>query len=89
MDSERQRRKVVDWERAGLTAADVEANDYLLTWRGGGFGLRYVAFVDAAEITALAEAAGLHVEAQFRSDGREGDLNLYTVMVHSPKLTVN
>lgn len=78
--SERQRRKVADWGEIGLSSAEVEPGDYLLTWQRGGSGLRYVALIDAAETAALVQEAGLHILAQFRSDGREGDLNLYTIL---------
>jgi len=80
MDNARQRRKLRPWAEVGLSAADVEPGDYLLSWRRGGHGLRYVALLDAAATAALAQAAGLAVLAQFRDDGREGDLNLYTVL---------
>jgi SAM-dependent methyltransferase len=80
LDSERQRRKIAPWGAADLAEADVEANDYLLTWRSGGFGLRYVTFVDLPEITALAWDAGLRLLDHFRADGREGNLNLYTIL---------
>ncbi len=80
LDSPRQRRKLRPWAEVGLAAADVEPGDYLLAWQRGGYGLRYVALLDAAATAALAEAAGLAVLAQFRSDGREGDLNLYTIL---------
>lgn len=79
LDSERQRRKIAPWAAADIPAEEVEAGDYLLTWRSGGFGLRYVAFIDLEEITALAEAAGLELLDHFRADGKEGNLNLYTV----------
>ncbi|MCB9422880.1 MAG: class I SAM-dependent methyltransferase [Ardenticatenaceae bacterium] len=80
MGSERQRRKLRDWAEIGLSAVDVEPNDFLLTWQRDGFGLRYVCLVDEVETVKLAEAAGLRVLDQFRSDGKEGDLNLYTVL---------
>lgn len=80
VDSERQRRKVVDWATVGLDAAEVEANDYLLTWQREGFGLRYVRLIDEEEIAQLAAATGLKVVGQFRSDGKEGNLSLYTVL---------
>jgi SAM-dependent methyltransferase len=80
MGSERQRRKLRDWSEIGLSAADVEPNDYLLTWQRDGFGLRYVCLVDETQTAKLAAAAGLHILDQFRSDGKEGDLNLYTVL---------
>jgi SAM-dependent methyltransferase len=80
MDSPRQRRKLRDWAEADVDAAQVEPNDYLLTWQRGGFGLRYVSFIDAEETAELAQTAGLHILDQFRSDGKEGDLNLYTIL---------
>ena len=82
MDSERQRRKIVDWSEIGLTSDDVEAGDYLLTWQGGGFGLRYVCLIDEEEIDTLSRDAGLQIVHQFRSDGKEGNLNLYTILAH-------
>ena len=83
MQSERQRRKVVDWGAAGLDPAAVEPDDYLLTWQSGGFGLRYVCYIDEAEMAQLAANAGLVVVQHFRSDGREGNLNLYAVLEHA------
>jgi len=80
LDSERQRRKLAPWGAADIAESDVEANDYLLTWRSGGFGLRYVNFIDLEEMTDLAAAAGLALVDHFRADGREGDLNLYTIL---------
>jgi tRNA (uracil-5-)-methyltransferase TRM9 len=80
LDSERQRRKLVPWSAAGLDEAALEPADHLLTWRSGGYGLRYVAYLDATAIASLAADHNLELIAQFRSDGREGDLNLYTVL---------
>lgn len=82
MDSPRQRRKVQAWAEIGLTAADVEPSDYLLAWRRGGFALRYACHIDVAETAELAKAAGFTIVEQFRSDGKEGNLSLYTVMTH-------
>ncbi len=80
MDSARQRRKVQDWAEIGLAATDVEPNDYLLAWRRGGFALRYACHIDAEETAELAESAGFAIVDQFRSDGKEGNLSLYTVL---------
>ena len=81
MDSPRQRRKLRDWSLIGLDAAEVEPNDYLLSWQRDGFGLRYVCFIDIKETNSMALEAGLTINQQFYSDGKEGNLNLYTVMV--------
>jgi tRNA (uracil-5-)-methyltransferase TRM9 len=80
MDSPRQRRKRQDWSQIGLSPADVETGDHLLNWQRGGYGLRYVCQIDAAETAVMARAAHLHLLTQFRSDGREGNLSLYTVL---------
>ena len=80
-DSERQRRKIMDWAEIGLSAADVEPGDYLLKWQRGRVALRYACMVDEAETARLAAAAGLNIVAQFRNDGKEGNLSLYTVLV--------
>lgn len=80
MDSERQRRKVADWAEVMLSAADVEENDYLLTWQRGGFSYRYVCLINEAAVAELAAAAGFSIWGQYRRDGREGNLSLYTIL---------
>ena len=82
LDSRRQRRKICDWANANLSEADVEPGDYLLTWQRDGSGFRYVCAIDAEETAYLARAAGMRETIQFRSDGKEGYLNLYTVLTH-------
>lgn len=81
-DSPRQWKKVVDWSTVGLTREDVEPGDYLLSWQRDGRGYRYVCLVGPAETADLAKSAGLTIVDQFRSDGREGNLNLYTILRH-------
>jgi len=83
LEAPRQRRKIQPWPAAGIVAEAVEEGDYLLSWDRGGHGLRYVALIDAAATQRLADAAGLRIVEQFRSDGREGDLNLYTFLARS------
>ena len=80
MSSERQQRKVVDWDKAGISAESVEPNDYLLTWQRNGLGYRYVTLIDEAATVRLAAQSNLTIVSQFRADGKEGDLNLYTVL---------
>lgn len=80
LHNERMRRKIVPWERIGLSAADVEPGDYLLNWKREGVGYRYVHALDEEEVVELAARSGLRVVEQFHSDGREGDLSLYSVL---------
>ncbi len=76
----RLRRKIMPWEQIGLTRAAVDAGDYLLDWRRGGHGLRYVHHFAADELTALCTRAGFHVDESFRSDGESGALGLYLLL---------
>jgi SAM-dependent methyltransferase len=80
--SERQKRKIRPWSEIGLQESDVEKNDYLLTWQRGGFSYRYVCLIDVEETAALAESADLLLNGYFWADGREENLNLYTILCH-------
>lgn len=84
LDSARQRRKIIPWAEAGTNLtptelAELTEADYLLSWNRGGTGFRYVAMIDETATAVLATHANLHIIHQFRSDGREKNLNLYTI----------
>jgi tRNA (uracil-5-)-methyltransferase TRM9 len=81
--SARQMRKIVSWEEAGLHSDDVQQGDYLMTWQRDGRGLRYVHLIDREETAWLAKEASLRVVDEYRSDGREGDLNLYSILTRN------
>lgn len=78
--SPRQRRKILPWSTIGLTDSDVEDGDFLLTWRRGGNGVRYAAYLDAGTIEEMAASINLRIVNQYYSDGREEALNLYSVL---------
>lgn len=77
--SARLRQRVVEWQQVGLTPEDLDSGDYLLDWRQGGRGLRYVHHFSSEELAALAHRAGMVVEHQFLSDGEGGRLGMYQV----------
>jgi SAM-dependent methyltransferase len=79
LNSERLKSRIQDWSKTGLSPADVDPNDYLLDWRSGGEGLRYVHHFDEAELAELAQATGFQVKEVFYSDGETGNLGLYEV----------
>jgi tRNA (uracil-5-)-methyltransferase TRM9 len=79
LNSPRLRTRVQPWETIGLSASDVDPDDYLLDWRRGGQGLRYVHHFSEGELERLAEAAGFKVIQSFLSDGENGRLGLYQV----------
>ncbi|MBN1922986.1 MAG: class I SAM-dependent methyltransferase [Anaerolineae bacterium] len=78
--AERFRKRLQPWESIGLSESDVEPGDCLLDWRREGFGLRFVHHVSADEAQRIACDAELEVVEMYASDGREGNLTLYTVM---------
>jgi SAM-dependent methyltransferase len=80
LSSPRQRDKILPWSLVGLRTVDVGPSDFLISWDRGGRTARYVTLIDETETAALAKLAGLRVQAQFRSDGQEGNLNLYTLL---------
>lgn len=79
LNSEKLKARIKPWEAASIKPSDVDAGDYLLDWRSGGEGLRYVHHFSESELSELAKAAGFRVQDTFYSDGESGDLGLYQV----------
>jgi SAM-dependent methyltransferase len=79
LSSERLRQRIQPWEKAGLAEDEVDADDYLLDWRSGGRGLRYVHHFHLAELSELAKEASFTILETFYSDGESERLSLYQV----------
>jgi SAM-dependent methyltransferase len=79
LQAPRLRARILPWSTVGIGDERVEPDDYLLAWGQGDLGRRYCAWIGPEELDRLARAAGLAPVAQYRSDGREGNLNLYGV----------
>jgi len=79
LNSEKLRGRIQPWVKASLSDADVDPGDYLLDWRGGGRGLRYVHHFSEEELESMAEASGFRVRSAFLSDGDNERLGLYQV----------
>jgi SAM-dependent methyltransferase len=79
LSSPRLKARVQSWDAAGVAAEDVDTSDYLLDWRVGRRGLRYVHHFDEAELAELAHTAGFEVLETFYSDGENKKLSLYQV----------
>ena len=77
LNSEKLKARIRPWEAAELPSSAVDAGDYLLDWRNGGNGLRYVHHFGEQELDELAKASGFHVTDTFYSDGDGGRLGLY------------
>jgi tRNA (uracil-5-)-methyltransferase TRM9 len=79
LNSEKLKGRVQPWQAIGLSDSDVDPGDYLLDWRSGGRGLRYVHHFDEAELDDLAGASQFRVREAFYSDGENDRLGLYQV----------
>jgi len=84
LNSEKLKARIQPWEAVTISGSEVDAGDYLLDWRSGGQGLRYVHHFNEQELQELAEAAGFQIIETFFSDGETGNLSLYEVWTLSP-----
>jgi len=76
----RLRRKIVGWEAVGLTKQSVEYNDYLIDWKRGSYGVRYVHHFSPDSLISLCKLAGFQVDEHFHSDGQNEHLGLYLML---------
>ena len=79
LNSPRLTSRIQPWESIGLAESDVDPGDYLLDWRQGGKGLRYVHHFTGSELAELASLTGFEVVETFLSDGENHRLGLYQV----------
>jgi 2-polyprenyl-3-methyl-5-hydroxy-6-metoxy-1,4-benzoquinol methylase len=79
LKSPRLRRRIIPWGEAGFSKKDLDEGDYLLDWRRGGTGIRYVHHFSPDELSLIANETGFSIKESFYSDGKEGDLSLYQV----------
>ena len=84
LNSEKLKARIQPWTAAAIQGSDVDGDDYLLDWRNGGKGLRYVHHFSEAELSTLAQEAGFVIRETFYSDGSSGDLGLYQVWQANP-----
>lgn len=79
LNSEKLKGRIQPWETVGVSTFDVDVGDYLLDWRSGGKGLRYVHHFDVNELDGLARASQFKIVDTFYSDGEGGRLGLYHI----------
>jgi SAM-dependent methyltransferase len=85
--SEKLRSRIVPWSEIGLSESDADPGDYILDWRQGGRGLRYVHIIDGKERLRLAAQAGFKETECFESDGEGGRLADYAAWAITPGLS--
>jgi tRNA (uracil-5-)-methyltransferase TRM9 len=77
--SPRLRGRVLPWDRIDLDPEDLDPRDYLLDWRRGGLGLRYVHVFEPDELAEIAGRTGFETLETYYSDGEGGKLGHYQV----------
>jgi SAM-dependent methyltransferase len=79
LNSPRLRSRIQPWESIGLSAQQVEDGDFLIDWRSGGRGLRYVHLFDESELVQIAASNGFNILESYFSDGEGGNLAIYQI----------
>lgn len=79
LSSPRLKERIQPWTSVHMQDADVGSGDYLIDWRSGGLGLRYVHHFSEGELQRLADLAGFSVTETYYSDGENGKLGLYQI----------
>lgn len=79
LQSRRMSARIQPWARLNIAETSVDPGDYLLDWRRGGYGLRYVHYFSEAELHVLAEQTGFNIVDTYYADGTSGRLGLYQV----------
>ena len=79
LNSPRLKARIQPWESIGLSPQQVDSNDYLLDWKRGSTGLRYVHHFNEHELAELAKAGRFEIIETFQSDGENGKLGLYQI----------
>lgn len=83
LNSEKLKARIQPWGIARIQPSEVDAGDYLLDWRSGGEGLRYVHHFSESDLSALANETGFTVRETFYSDGETRNLSLYQIWQRS------
>ena len=79
LNSPRLKTRVQPWQSIGLNPQDVDTTDYLLDWRQGHSGLRYIHHFDEQELAELAKAGMFEIVESFHSDGENRKLGFYQI----------
>ncbi|HKI52634.1 MAG TPA: class I SAM-dependent methyltransferase [Anaerolineales bacterium] len=79
LNSEKLKERIQPWEAVAISKSELDAGDYLLDWRSGGVGLRYVHHYNENELQVLAETTEFQIQDMFYSDGDGGKLGLYQI----------
>lgn len=74
---------ILPWDQLPIIQEELSPNDFLMDWRAEGaksaIGRRYVHLFTPEELHNLGKFAGLELQDEFFSDGKQGNLSFYQV----------
>jgi tRNA (uracil-5-)-methyltransferase TRM9 len=76
-NSARMQLHILPWSAADVMPDEVDEGDYLIDWRRGTAGVRYVHEFSEGELAGLAQESGFKVVQSFVSDGVDRRSGLY------------
>jgi tRNA (uracil-5-)-methyltransferase TRM9 len=81
MNSTKLAKRVIPWEKIGLSPSQLDQGDYLLDWRAeeGKTGYRYIHIFSEEELSKYAASNGFKIRDSFYNDGRQGNLAMYQI----------
>lgn len=80
MEYERFTKKLVSPETVHIESSELEENDYFLDWKRGSQAVRYCHYHTLEEINNHIENSGIKMQATFRADGKENNVNCYYML---------
>lgn len=83
MEYERFKNKLISPEAVDIEKSELEENDYFLDWKRGTEAIRYCHYHTQEEVAQLIENTGLKIQATFRADGKENNVNAYYLLKKS------
>ena len=81
LNSPKLKARIQSWKKVGIIEDSIDKGDYLLDWRRGGEGFRYVHHFNESELSSMANETNFQVIKSFLSDGYENRLGLYQYWV--------
>lgn len=70
---------IISWEKFGIIPAELEPNDYLLTWNKGVEAVRYCHYISPKEAEELCQKAHLRILKSYQTGSRGDEYNRYFI----------
>jgi len=79
LDNQKLKTKIVEPILVGLSANDLEKNDFIIDWQRQTSAYRYCHYYTETEVTKLLQETHLKLKSSFLADGRDHQTNQYFI----------